>query len=296
MNPAGFFADYDAFGDRRTGGEGDAAAAAWLCDKAASTGAEARLLPAAFTRPPRPRDTGGQRLRLRGALFDGGLRPPDGCRPPARSARRAIGVAGWLPPPACQLRLHQAAPSRHAGIVIALRTKLMASRRSMRMTWRPNSPPVLQLASCDAAAAGAAEPAARPGWSPPAPRPGLSHSIRAELAGKRRRWCCLRRAPPGGPARPSAAVASSLTCRASAGPGRARGVVALATCGHEPAISAPAGLRRRAELAAQARQWSIRRQSRRRCAADGALNVPGLPSAWPRGSRPPAIRPRRWRW
>ena len=36
MNAAGFFADYDAFGERRTGGEGDLAAAAWLRDRAAA--------------------------------------------------------------------------------------------------------------------------------------------------------------------------------------------------------------------------------------------------------------------
>ena len=50
MNPSAFFADYDAFGERRTGGDGDAAAAAWLRDRAEAAGAEARLLPAPFTR------------------------------------------------------------------------------------------------------------------------------------------------------------------------------------------------------------------------------------------------------
>ena len=50
MNPSAFFADYDAFGERRTGGEGDAAAALWLRDRAEAAGAQARLLPAPFTR------------------------------------------------------------------------------------------------------------------------------------------------------------------------------------------------------------------------------------------------------
>ena len=49
MSAAGFFAAYDSFGERRTGGTGDAASATWLRDLAAATGAEARLAPVPFS-------------------------------------------------------------------------------------------------------------------------------------------------------------------------------------------------------------------------------------------------------
>ena len=75
MNPAAFFADYDAFGDRRTGGEGDAAAAIWLRDRAAATGARARLLAVPFTRftPDQARLKVGGEAFDGLPLFDGGL-------------------------------------------------------------------------------------------------------------------------------------------------------------------------------------------------------------------------------
>ena len=43
-------AAYDGFGERRTGGAGDAAAAIWLNTRATATGAEARLEPVDFNR------------------------------------------------------------------------------------------------------------------------------------------------------------------------------------------------------------------------------------------------------
>ncbi|GGJ03533.1 hypothetical protein [Neoroseomonas lacus] len=267
MNPAGFFADYDAFGDRRTGGEGDAAAAAWLRDKTAATGAEARLLPAPFTRLTPGRATlEGASFAFEGLpLFDGGLTGPDGIvghlGPLGSDA--PIGIAE-MDPAAASLPgnafARARAESRHAGIVIALRTKPdgLAPLNAHDLA-APFGPPVLQLAGRDAprlmalTEAGAQARLVATGTR----APGLSQSIRAELAGMapplvlltpRTSWWTSTAERGGG------ILAWLAALKALAQAPRARGVVALATCGHELGhIGAHQAFAAEPELAAQAR-------------------------------------------
>lgn len=244
MNPAAFFADYDAFGERRTGGEGDAAAAGWLCRRAAATGAEARLLPVAFIRLV----PGEAMLEAGGArfaglpLFDGGLTEgiagvlgPLGSDAPIGFAEMDPAAASLPGNAFAKAR----AGSRHAGIVIALRTKPDGlAPLNAHDAQAPFGPPVLQVAGRDAAAIGALAAAGAPARLvvQGARGPGLSHSIRAELPGAtpplvlltpRTSWWTSTAERGGG------ILAWLAALRALAGADRARGVVGLATCGHE---------------------------------------------------------------
>ncbi len=246
MNPATFFADYDAFGDRRTGGEGDAAAAAWLRDKAEATGAEARLLPAGFTRlTPGRAVLEAAAFAFEGLpLFDGGLTGDEGItgRLGPLGSDAPIGVAE-MDPAAASLPgnafARARAESRHAGIVIALRTKPngLAPLNAHDLE-SPFGPPVLQLAGRDAprllalAEAGVEARLVAAGTR----APGLSHSIRAELPGAgppillltpRTSWWTSTAERGGG------VLAWLEALKALAAAPRSRGVVALATCGHE---------------------------------------------------------------
>ena len=246
MNPASFFADYDAFGDRRTGGEGDAAAAAWLRDRAEAAGAAARLLPAPFTRlTPGTATLAGSGFAFEGLpLFDGGLTGPEGIagRLGPLGSDAPIGVAE-MDPAAASLPgnafARARADSRHAGIVIALRTRPdgLAPLNAHDLE-APFGPPVLQLAGRDAprlltlAEAGAEARMVATGTRAPA----VSHSIRAELPGAgpplvlltpRTSWWTSTAERGGG------ILAWLVALKALAGAQRARGVVALATCGHE---------------------------------------------------------------
>jgi hypothetical protein len=267
MNPAGFFADYDAFGDRRTGGEGDAAAATWLRDRAAATGAEARLLAAPFTRlTPGRASLEGAGFAFEGLpLFDGGLTGPDGIagRLGPLGSDAPIGVAE-MDPAAASLpgnAFAQArAESRHAGIVIALRTKSdgLAPLNAHDLA-APFGPPVLQLPGRDAprlmalAEAGAAARLVAAGTR----APGLSHSIHAVLPGvgaplvlltPRTSWWTSTAERGGG------ILAWLAALKALAQAPRARAVVALATCGHELGhIGAHQAFAAEPDLATQAR-------------------------------------------
>ena len=244
MNPSAFFADYDAFGERRTGGEGDAAAAEWLCRRAAAAGAEARLLPVAFTRLlPGEAVLTAAGARFEGLpLFDGGLTEGiEGALGPLGSDA-PIGFAE-MDPAAASLpgnAFAQArAQSRHAGIVIALRTKPDGlAPLNAHDAEAPFGPPVLQVAGRDAAAIGALAAAGAPARLVVQGRrvPGLSHSIRAELPGAapplvlltpRTSWWTSTAERGGG------ILAWLAALGALSGAARARGVVGLATCGHE---------------------------------------------------------------
>ncbi|NMJ44329.1 hypothetical protein GWK16_23990 [Roseomonas sp. JC162] len=244
MNPAAFFTDYDAFGERRTGGEGDDAAATWLRDRAAAAGAEARLLAVPFTRftPDQARLEVGDEAFEGLPLFDGGLADGiEGTLGPLGSAA-PIGFAE-MDPAAASLPgnafARARAESSHAGIVIALRTLPDGlAPLNAHDAGAPFGPPVLQVAGRDAARIGALAAAgvgAR--LSVTGTRgPGLSHSIRAELPGAgpplvlltpRTSWWTSTAERGGG-------VLAWLTALgALARTPRARGVVALATCGHE---------------------------------------------------------------
>jgi hypothetical protein len=244
MNPAGFFADYDAFGERRTGGEGDAAAGEWLHTRAAATGAEARLLRVAFTRlVPGPSWVEAGGTRFDGLpLFDGGLTEGiEGALGPIGSAG-PIGFAEMDPADASlpgNAFAAARADSRHAGIVIALRTRTDGlAPLNAHDAQAPFGPPVLQVAGRDAAAIGALAAAGAPARLvvQGARVAGVSHSIRAELPGAapplvlltpRTSWWTSTAERGGG------ILAWLAALQALARAPRARGVVALATCGHE---------------------------------------------------------------
>ncbi len=244
MNPATFFADYDAFGERRTGGEGDAASAAWLCERAEAAGAQARLVPAPFTRlvPGRALlDVDG--FTFEGVpLFDGVLTAGiTGALGPLGSAA-PIGFAE-MDPAAASLPgnafARARAESQHAGIVVALRTKPDGlAPLNAHDAQAPFGPPVLQVAGRDAARLGAlAASGATARMVLEGTRgPGLSHNVRADLPGPapplvlltpRTSWWTSTAERGGG------ILAWLAALRALAAAERARGVVALATCGHE---------------------------------------------------------------
>jgi hypothetical protein len=246
MTPASFFAAYDAFGERRAGGAGDATSAAWLREEAERAGAEAALVPAPFTRLVPGRgliETEG--VTVEGLpLFDGGLTPPEGITGAlgALGSDAAIGFAE-LHPAAASLpgnafaRARQ--ESRHRGIVIAMRTKPdgLAPLNAHDIE-APFGPPVLQVAGRDAtrlatlAAAGATARLVVDGTRAPA----VSHSVRATLAGTapplvlltpRTSWWTSTAERGGG------ILAWLEALRALAAVPRRHAVVALATCGHE---------------------------------------------------------------
>jgi hypothetical protein len=244
VNPAGFFADYDAFGERRTGSEGDAAAAAWLRDRAAATGAAAALLEVPFTRlVPGEAVLEAGSARFEGLpLFDGGLTDGVAGSLGPLGSRAAIGFAE-MDPAAASLPgndfARARAASRHAGIVIALRTRPDGLAPLNAHDWdAPFGPPVLQVAGREAAAIGALAAAGVPARLVVrgVRGPGLSQTIRAELPGAgpplvlltpRTSWWTSTAERGGG------ILAWLVALDALAKAPRARGVVALATCGHE---------------------------------------------------------------
>jgi hypothetical protein len=130
MSQASFLAAYDGFGERRTGGTGDAASATWLRDLAAATGAEARLMPVPFSHfIPGTASIEVEGHCIQGLpLFDGGTtdaKGVTGALGPLGSAA-PIGVvemeprAASLPGNAFALARRE---SRHAAVVVALRTQ-----------------------------------------------------------------------------------------------------------------------------------------------------------------------------
>lgn len=244
MNPAAFFADYDAFGERRTGGEGDAAAAAWLRDRAAAAGAAAGLVPVDFLRftPGTAQVAAGGEVIEGLPLFDGGL--TDGIEGPIGplGSEAPIGFAEMEPGAASlpgNAFARARAESRHAGIVIALRTKPDGlAPLNAHDAEAPFGPPVLQVAGREAARLGALVAAGAPARLVVQGHraPGRTQNIRAELPGAgpplvlltpRTSWWTSTAERGGG-------ILAWLTALAAlARAERARGVVALATCGHE---------------------------------------------------------------
>ncbi|WP_439597936.1 hypothetical protein [Falsiroseomonas sp.] len=241
-----FFAAYDAFGERRAGSAGDRASARWLRDLAEQAGASAILLPTPFARltpgPARLETAAGVLEGL--PLFDGGLTGPEGLAGrlgPIGSASE-IGVAEMHPGaaslPGAPFALARA-QSRHHGLVIALRTRQdgLAPLNAHDQD-RPFGPPVLQLAGHDAARLLALAAAGAPGRLvvQGARTPDVSDSVRAALPGgapplvlltPRTSWWTSTAERAGG------ILAWLAALRALAGAKRARGVVALASCGHE---------------------------------------------------------------
>ena len=246
MKAADFFAAYDAFGERRTGSPGDAEAASWLRELAAEAGAAAEILPIEFCRfTPGPAMLEADGRSVAGLpLFDGGTTD-------------ASGVAGWLGPlgSTAPIGVVEMAPrvaslpdndfararrdSRHAAIIVALRTQPDSlAPLNAHDAEAPFGPPVLQLAGAEAAwllglaARGAPARVVVQGHR----GLGRSANIRAELPGAapplvlltpRTSWWTSTAERAGG------ILAWVGALRALAAAPRARGVVALANCGHE---------------------------------------------------------------
>jgi hypothetical protein len=246
MNAAAFFAAYDAFGERRAGGAGDAASAAWLRDLAAQAGAEARLVPVAVPRfLPGPAFLDADGARIEGLpLFDGGTTDAQGVAGVLGplGSEAPVGFAE-MPPRVASLPGNSFAvarrASRHAAIVVALRTRpdSLAPLNAHDIA-APFGPPVLQVAGREAerlralAARGATVRLVAEGRR----EEGRSANIRAELPGAapplvlitpRTSWWTSTAERAGG------ILAWLAALRALAGAERARGVVALANCGHE---------------------------------------------------------------
>jgi hypothetical protein len=246
MNAADFFAAYDGFGERRAGGEGDAASAAWLRDLAEQAGAAARLDMVGFSRFL-PGDSwleaGGTRMEGL-PLFDGGTTGAEGVAGalgPLGSAA-PIGVVEMLPRaaslPGNPFALARR-ESRHRGIVVALRTKpdSLAPLNAHDIA-APFGPPVLQVAGREAARLLAlAEQGAAARLVVQGVRDAArSANVRAALPGEapplllltpRTSWWTSTAERAGG------ILAWLEALRALAAAPRQRAVVALATCGHE---------------------------------------------------------------
>jgi len=246
MTPAEFFAAYDAFGERRAGGAGDLASAAWLRDRAEAAGVAAELVQVGF-----PRFTPGAAfLAVRGRdvpglpLFDGGTTDAGGITGtlgPLGSAAR-IGViemeprAASLPGNPFALARRE---SRHAAIVVALRTRpdSLAPLNAHDIA-EPFGPPVLQVAGAEAGwlAMLAAEGAPARFVATGHRGVGRSANIRAELPGTapalvlltpRTSWWTSTAERGGG------ILAWLTVLEALAAAPRNSAVVALATCCHE---------------------------------------------------------------
>jgi hypothetical protein len=247
MSPASFLAAYDGFGERRTGGTGDVAAATWLRDLAAATGAEAKLVPVPFSHfiPGTASVEIGGRCIQGLPLFDGGTTDDKGVAGalgPLGSAA-PIGViemeprAASLPGNAFALARRE---SRHAAIVVALRTQPDSlAPLNAHDADEPFGPPVLQVAGREAAAllALAARGAPARLIATGQRGPGQSHNVQATLAGAdpplllltpRTSWWTSTAERAGGIFAWLAALEALATM-----PSRRRAVVALATCGHE---------------------------------------------------------------
>lgn len=246
MNHADFFAAYDAFGERRAGSAADNASADWLRGLAARAGAEAVLRPVPFARLiPGPSEIEADGRAVPGLpLFDGGLTDGGGVAGtlgPLGSAAR-IGFVE-MEPRAASLPDNPFARARrqsaHAAIVVALRTKPDSlAPLNAHDALAPFGPPVLQVAGQEApwlaalAARGAPARVAVTGFR----GNGRSANVRAALPGAapplllltpRTSWWTSTAERAGG----ILAWLEALGALAQ-GP-RARGVVGLATCGHE---------------------------------------------------------------
>ena len=271
MGPAELIAAYDAFGERRAGSPADLASAHWLCGLARDAGADASVVDVPFERfvPGDAHvDVGGRRIEGL-PLFDGGTTGPQGVAgelgPLGSDA--AIGVAE-MPPRAASLPGNPFArarsASRHAAIVVALRTRVdTLAPLNAHDAQAPFGPPVLQVAGAEGP--GLAALAARGGVSARVVAtgvraPGASANVRAFLRGDARAplvlltprtsWWTSTAERAGG----VLAWLDALAALAAAGAARRPGV-ALATCAHElghlgahHAFGAEPGLARDASL------------------------------------------------
>ncbi|WP_237217454.1 hypothetical protein, partial [Falsiroseomonas oryziterrae] len=159
MNAAEFFAAYDALGERRAGTPHDAASAAWLRDLAAATGAEAELVPVAFSRfIPGFSALIADGREVEGLpLFDGGTTDAGGLvgtlgpfEEPGRFDRGQRIAVLPMEPRAASLPGNPFAEARRdtcvAGIVIAPRTRGDGlAPLNAQDSQQPFGPPVLQL-------------------------------------------------------------------------------------------------------------------------------------------------------
>jgi hypothetical protein len=246
MKAAEFFELYDSFGERRAGGLGDTASARWLQERANEGGDRAYLVHVEFNCfVPDVSWISNDDRRVEGLpLFDGGTTD-------------AVGIVGAIGPlgSAAEIGFAEMEPraaslpgnpfavarrdSRHAAIVVALRTKTdsLAPLNAHDLS-RPFGPPVLQVAGREAlwlrelGSRGASVKLVAQGHR----KPALSANVRADLAGSgpplllltpRTSWWTSTAERGGG-------IFAWLTAlKALAATPRRRAVVALATCGHE---------------------------------------------------------------
>lgn len=246
MKAADFFAAYDAFGERRTGSPGDAEAASWLRELAAEAGAAAEILPIEFCRfTPGPAMLEADGRSVAGLpLFDGGTTDASGVagRLGPLGSTAPIGVVEMAPRVA-SLPDNDFARARrdscHAAIIVALRTQPESlAPLNAHDAEAPFGPPVLQLAGAEAAWLLGLAARGAPAHLVVQGHRGLGRSanIRAELPGAapplvlltpRTSWWTSTAERAGG------ILAWVGALRALAAAPRARGVVALANCGHE---------------------------------------------------------------
>jgi hypothetical protein len=249
VSPAQFFAAYDAFGERRAGGPADLRSAQWLAGLARAVGAQAEPVEVRFERfVPGDAWLETDRGRLPGLpLFDGGTTGPEGVagRLGPLGSEAPIGVAEMSPRaaslPGNPFALERAR-SRHAAIVVALRTCAdTLAPLNAHDALAPFGPPVLQVAGAEGPelVARAARGDLRVRVVATGVRqPGASANVRASLAGDARAplvlltprtsWWTSTAERAGG------VLAWLHALRAlAAAPGARRPVVALATCAHE---------------------------------------------------------------
>lgn len=246
MKVEDFFAAYDGFGERRAGSTGDLASAAWLRDQAEAAGATAVLVTVPFSRfMPGPSEIAIGGRSIPGLpLFDGGTTDGGGIvgtLGPIGSAAKLGFIE--MEPRAASLPGNPFAlarrDSKHSAIIVALRT-LPDSLAPLNAhdTTKPFGPPVLQVAGREAAFLAQCAAEGRPARVAVTGFRGAARSanVRAELAGDdpplvlltpRTSWYTSTAERAGG------ILAWLEALRALSGARRSRGVVALATCGHE---------------------------------------------------------------
>lgn len=246
---AGFFAQYDSFGERRAGSTGDLASAAWLAEQLGG----AQALHTTFQRVSFKRFLPAEAsLHARGTprieglpLFDGGLTDRHGVAGLIGPLGSDTDIGFAVMEPAMASLPDNAfsrarADSRHRAIVIALTTRDGGlAPLNAHDSDRPFGPPVLQIAGRDAQAVAMLSEHAAQVTVTATGRYEVadSRNLRVQLAGEgpplllltpRTSWWTSTAERAGGV---FAWLQSLQALAASAA--RRRAVIGLATCGHE---------------------------------------------------------------
>ncbi len=246
---AGFFAQYDSFGERRAGSTGDLASATWLAEQLGGT----QPLHTTFQRVSFKRFLPGEAsLHARGTprieglpLFDGGLTDPHGVTGLIGPLGSDTDIGFSVMEPAMASLPDNAfsrarADSRHRAIVIALTTRDGGlAPLNAHDSDHPFGPPVLQIAGRDAQTVAMLSEHTAQVTVTATGRYEVadSRNLRVQLAGEgpplllltpRTSWWTSTAERAGGV---FAWLRSLQALAASAA--RRRAVIGLATCGHE---------------------------------------------------------------